>query len=315
MRMALVIPVYGNEEFIPALLDRVELIDSSVEGELEAVFVVDGSPDRSLELLRRQLPERSFRSQLLAHSRNFGSFAAIRTGLMHADADVFAVMAADLQEPTQLTLDFFEALTQDRADLVVGTRAARADAWSSKLASRIFWGLYRRIVQRDIPSGGVDVIGCNRAFRDSLVSLGESNSSLVGLAFWLGYRRETIEYERLEREHGSSGWTFRRKLRYMSDSIYAFTDLPLRLFVTVGLLGMLASLLVAVYVLVGYAAGAISVPGYTVTVLLILFFGALNLLGLGVIGGYMWRTFENTKQRPGAVVVRAEEFGSSRAGT
>src|SRR5205823_4374215 len=96
------------------------------------------------------------------------------------------------------------------------------------LSSRLFWTLYRRLVQRDMPEGGIDIFGCNRTFRDRLISLGESNSTLVGLVLWLGFRRKLVPYERRRREIGRSAWTFRKKLRYLSDSVFAFSDLPIR---------------------------------------------------------------------------------------
>lgn len=307
---SIVVPVYGNEESLPALCERLVGLMPELDGPLEVVFVVDGSPDRSGEVLAALLPEQPFVSQLIYHSRNFGSFAAIRTGLRAATGEHFGVMAADLQEPPELMISFFALLAEDQADLVVGVRAGRSgDPFFSALGARAFWGLYRRLVQREMPSGGVDVFACDRTFRDHLVDLDEAHSSLVALTLWLGFRRVEVPYVRLEREHGSSGWTLKKKLKYLSDSIFSFTDLPVRALLATGVFGVLFSLAVALVVLVGKASGAIDVPGYAATTLLIAFFGALNLAGLGIIGAYVWRAFENTKARPGAVVMLRREFG------
>ncbi len=131
-----------------------------------------------------------------------------------SNGDFFAVMAADLQEPPSLVTDFFSLLRSGSYDVVVGTRDQRADAVSSRLSSALFWRLYRWLVRRDVPAGGVDVFGCNRAFRDRILELSESNSTLVGLIFWLGFRRAEVKYSRLPRRHGISGWSFWRKVRY-----------------------------------------------------------------------------------------------------
>jgi glycosyltransferase involved in cell wall biosynthesis len=300
---AIVVPVYGNEGSIHALLDRLDGLARHLDGALEVVFVVDGSPDRSYALLREGLAGRRFSSQLLAHSRNFGSFAAVRTGLLHAGGRYVGVMAADLQEPPELMLEFFSRLASDRADVVIGTRGRRADPGASAFASRIFWGLYRRLVQREMPSGGVDVFACTAEFRDHLVAFEEANSSLVALTFWLGFRREEVVYDRQEREHGTSTWTLRKKLKYLSDSIFSFTDLPIRVLLAAGIVGVLTSLMLAAVVVIARASGMIHVPGYAATIMVISFFAALNLSGLGIIGAYVWRAFENTKGRPGAVVM------------
>lgn len=306
--LSLVIPVYRNEESIRDLVLAVENIGRRLDGDFEAVFVVDGSPDRSLERLRESLPAAGFRSQVISLSRNFGSFAAIRAGLAAGNGDVFAVMAADLQEPPELVVSFSEALGDDRYDVAVGCRDARADPLRDRLLSTAFWGLYRAVVQREVPRGGVDVFGCTRRFRDEILALGESNSTLVGLIFWLGFRRAEVLYQRLPRQHGRSAWSFRRKFRYLLDSCFAFSDLPIRLLSFAGILGMALSLVFALVVLVGRMTRRIAVPGYTATVLTVMFFGGLNSLGIGLLGEYLWRTFENTKGRPGYVVFSRTEF-------
>jgi glycosyltransferase involved in cell wall biosynthesis len=307
---SLVVPVYRNQESIPELLDAVGDLDRRLGRELEVVFVDDGSPDRSGELLASELPKRGFDSQLLTLSRNFGSFAAIREGLKAAEGPLFAIMAADLQEPPDLVLEFFRALESEPVDVVIGQRTGRDDPATSRWASRLFWGLYRRLVQPEMPPGGVDVFGCNRSVRDRLADLREANSSLVELLFWVGFRRKAVPYHRAPRARGRSGWTLSKKLRYFSDSVFGFSDLPIRLLLGAGALGMLASLLFGVVVFAARLLGLIEVPGYSAIVVAISFFAALNMFGLGVIGSYVWRAFENTKGRPGAIVMSKARFGS-----
>lgn len=302
MTFSLVVPIYKNEAAIPALLEAVRGISDAVGGKLEAVFVVDGSPDQSYALLRQGIDALPFPAQLLAHSRNFGSFPAIRTGLAAARGEYFAVMAADLQEPPDLIVDFFKSLAANECDVVVGTRSGRDDPPLSRMAANIFWGIYRRYVVKDIPSGGVDIFGCNAQFRDHLLKLEESRSSLVALIFWLGFRRKFISYVRRQSIAGGSGWTLRKKIDYMLDSFFAFTDYPIRLLIRVGFIGSVLSLLLALVVLVARLLDLTAVPGFAATMLAVLFFGALNMLGLGIVGTYAWRAYENSKARPLAVV-------------
>jgi glycosyltransferase involved in cell wall biosynthesis len=310
--LSLVVPVYRNEESIPALLDAIRGLNSRLGGELEAVFVVDGSPDTCYEQLRSALPTQSFRSTLILLSRNFGSFAAIRAGLGSSTGEFFVIMAADLQEPPEMVLDMERVLRGGECDVAIGVRESRNDPIGSQLASQIFWGLYRRFVVRDMPHGGVDVFGCNRAFKDSLLGLEESHSSLIAQIFWLGYRRKFVSYVRQKRQYGKSAWTLRKKLTYLSDSVFSFTDLPIRLLIRVGGGAALIAGVFGVVVAVAKLLGFIDVPGYTMTIFAIVFLGALNLFGIGIVGSYAWRTYENTKRRPLVIPMRVDSFSASK---
>ena len=303
VKYSVVIPVYRNEESLPRLLHAVTEMNRAVDGQLEAVFVVDGSPDQSYGILKDALASLPMPAQLIGHSRNFGSFAAIRTGLAAARGEYFGVMAADLQEPPDLLVAFFQALSNDECDVAIGTRTGRGnDPVRSRIASRIFWGIYRRLVVKDMPEGGVDVFGCNRTFREHLLELEESRSSLIALIFWLGFRRKLVGYERQARQEGVSAWTLRKKFDYMMDSVFAFTDAPIRLLMRLGAFGVFISLATAILILAARLFGFIKVPGYAPTMLSVLFLGALNLFGLGLVGTYAWRGYENSKRRPLAVV-------------
>lgn len=305
---SVVVPVYGNSATLEATLERLVALDADLGGGLEAVFVVDGSPDDSYEVLGKLLPATTIPTQLIGHSRNFGSFAAIRTGFRHARGDYVAAMAADLQEPAELVREFFTVLRKGEADVVVGRRTKRQDPILSSLLARTFWGLYRRTVHRDIPPGGVDIFGCTRDVARRLVDLEESHSSLVGLLYWVGFRRVEIPYERQERTVGKSGWSVRRKYRYFLDSVYSFSDLPITLLVTVGAVGSILTLGVSIVTVVARLAGLIDVPGYTALMLVTLMSATSLLLGLGVVGSYVWRTYENSKGRPIAIAMSHEVF-------
>lgn len=304
---SLIIPVYKNRESLPDLFGILEKLNKKIKV-LEVIFVVDGSPDESYLFLKQNLPLQCFQSQLVLLSRNFGSFAAIRAGLQAATGNCFAVMAADLQDPPELIFEFYEALANDEADVTLGIRKGRADPLLSRIFSNVFWSFYRHFIQKDMPSGGVDLFGCNQVFREQLLALNESNSSLVGLLFWLGFRRKFISYQRLPRKHGKSAWSFSRKLKYLADSLFSFSDLPIRLLILFGGLGVLFSMSFGLFVFFSKIFNWVQIPGYTTTLLIILFFTGLNALGLGIIGSYIWRAFENSKSRPQTVIMRKETF-------
>ena len=303
---SLVIPVYRNQENLDRLLSELVKLDSQVRGEWEVVFVVDGSPDRCLEILRERLPALPLRTQLISLSRNFGSFAAIAAGLEKARGECLAVMAADLQEPPELVLQFFEAMSAGRADIVFGVRGKRSDPWLSELSSNTFWWIYRRFVIHDMPPGGVDVFGCTREVRDQLLQLHGVDSNMIALLFWLGYRREYFVYERRARLEGKSAWTLGKKLRYCLNSIFHFTDLPIQLLLVSGALSLVLAVSASLLVLVAKVRGDIPVPGYTPIVLATLFFGALTALGLGIVGQYLWLNLQVSRRRPNYIIRSVE---------
>jgi glycosyltransferase involved in cell wall biosynthesis len=309
MLLSLIIPIFKSEESLPDLCSALEQIAYSLnDAELEVVFVVDGSPDRSALCLKNQLSEVSFRSIIIELSKNFGAFAAIRAGLSAGSGMFFAVISADLQEPLTLINDFYLTLREDKSDIVFGKREGREDPLLSIALSKVFWFIYRTFINNDIPEGGVDVFGCNRKVRDLLLTLNESNSSLVGLLFWVGFRREFISYRRGRRSTGKSSWTLRKKFKYFTDSVFSFSDLPIRLLIFFGTMGIITSFGLGLLTLFARLSQIISIPGYSATVLIMLFFGGLNSLGLGILGLYVWRAFENTKGRPLAIIMKETAF-------
>ena len=313
MKHSVVVPVYRNEATLPSLLAQLAALHEESALSFEVVFVIDGSPDNSLAYLKTHLGTMPFPSQLVSLSRNFGSFAAIRAGMSLATGDAIAVLVADLQQPISSVRQFFDVIAEG-ADIAVGQRESRSDPWLSQVAARIFWGLYRRFVQPGIPSGGIDSFACTQQVRNILVSLPEANTTLVGLLLWVGFKRQVVRYHRAARPAGRSGWTFARKLRYAFDATFAFSDLPITLMIVAGTLGISGAIFLSIAVTVAWAIGAIPVQGYTPLILVSLFSFSTTLLALGIVGGYVWRVFENTKGRPTHVVRSVEHFAAA-AGT
>lgn len=306
--LSLIIPVYNNAESLPRLLREVGGLAQRIPGGLEVVFVVDGSPDRSLPVLKEQLPAWNVPSQIVELSRNFGSYAAIAAGLRQGTGDTFAVISADLQEPPELVVTFQQLMAEGKAEVVLGHRARRSDPWSTQLASRIFWSLYRRFVLPDMPRGGVDVFGCTRAVRDHLISLREANTNLVALLLWLGFKRAWVPYDRRPRQEGKSGWTLQKRWRYALDSVFSFTDLPIRLLLILGTVASVGGLVAAVTVFIFWKLGSIPVLGYAPLMLAITSFGGLTALGLGIVGQYLWLALQNSRNRPSFIVRSTERF-------
>lgn len=314
-RYSIVVSVYRNAPTLPAVIEELSAFSRELPGPLEVVFVVDGSPDRSLEILRELLPGAPFASQLISLSRNFGANSAMKFGLGASSGDFVANMAADLQEPVSLIRDIFKAVSHDGYDIAVGVRAERHDPFLQTLNAKIFWFFYRRLVQREIPEGGISVFGCTRQVANELIALEEAHSNPVGLLYWLGFRRVEVPYVRGARLEGKSSWTFGMKVRSLLDTVFSFTDLPVMVITTIGAIGVTLSFLFGISILIAATAGSIPVRGYASLMLVLIAIGSSVLLSLGVIGSYVWRTYENTKQRPSAIPLSRELFANDAAET
>jgi len=306
--LSVIIPVYNNRDSLGELVGALSWVQNELDITMEVVFVLDGSPDDSHSQLLKLVPLQGISVQILTLSRNFGSFAAIREGLRVARGAQIACISADMQEPPSMLRDFYLELTSGDFDVVVGKRISRSDGFISNTISRFFWNLFRKFVSDEVPYGGVDVFAINRKVVNRVNLLDEQNTSLVGLLYWVGFQRSVVEYERIKRKHGKSGWTFRKKIRYFEDSIFSFTNLPIVALQVIGGLGIIFSFIVAITVLMFWLNSSIAIPGYTPLIITILGSTSSILLGLGIVGSYTWRAYENTKNRPGAIISSHQEY-------
>jgi polyisoprenyl-phosphate glycosyltransferase len=303
-RYSIVVPVFNNRNSLEALVADLELMTARLGGSLEVIFVVDGGDRTCADVLRELTRRVPFVSVVVELTRNFGSFAAIRTGLGVARGDVVAVRSADLQEPGSLVVTLLESVRSGPHELAIGVRRGRDDPFHRRFGARVFWGLYCRLIQKQMPRGGVDTFACSARVNSELLRLQESNSSLVGLLVWLGFEFTVVPYDRAKSQEGKSGWSLRRLIGYAADSSFAFGQLPIRIIRTSGLCGILGGLVGAIVIVAFRITGYIDQVGYTPLMLAILTMGSVNLVALSVVGSYAWRGFENSKHRPSAVIER-----------
>lgn len=299
-RFSLVIPVYKNESGISDLIERCEFLHKALSP-IEFVFVVDGSPDNSLEFLRLGLANTQLRYKVINLSRNFGAINAARWGVKYTENTYMCVMAADLQEPAELIVELLSTLLNSDSDIVIARRISRRDRFWDKVFSKFSWFIYRSLINAEVPRGGMDIFACSPKVVSVINKIDEQNSSLFGLIFWVGFKKTFVDYHREKRSKGKSSWTFAKKVNYFFDSIYSFTDLPLRLLQVVGIFGISVSVLIAVSTVIEYLLNNIAVPGYTTLAILITFTTSSILTAIGVLGAYIWRTFNNSQLRPYAI--------------
>ena len=310
--VSIVVPVYKNEGSIEHLLNRISEISGAVTGSVEAVFVVDGSPDKSLDALRSSLPRDGFDAKVLLLSRNFGAFSAIRAGLREAHGEATVVMAADLQEPTSLILDMLGIVQRDEADVAVGVRQSRKDGVVSRTLSAVFWKVFNRVSSLELPRGGVDIFALSRSARETLNSFEESSTSLIGLIYWMGFRRQEVPYHRVERQVGKSSWSLQKRINYAKDSITAFSEFPLSVFLWSGVIGAVVSLVFAFIGAFQYIFTSDHQSQREITAIGLLFVASYLMAGLGIIGTYLWRLAENVRNRPDSITWKTWEMPSRK---
>jgi hypothetical protein len=218
-------------------------------------------------------------------------------------------MGSDLQEPLWIFPDFFSKIQDGEIDVVLGARSARKDPILDKFFSRTYWWIYRIIVDRSIPNGGFDVFAITKSAAISLAELRELNTSFTSQLMWLGYRRQWVLFQRDARINGRSGWTFNKKIELMLDSLFGFTDRPVRWITSLGILGTITFMLVSMLTLFGQISGLIDVPGYTTLILLLAASQSVLIMSIGIVGGYVSRTFSNSTGRPNYII--REEFDDS----
>ena len=310
--VSIVVPVYKNEGSIDQLLHRIIEISAAVSGMVEAVFVVDGSPDKSLDILRSKLPLAGFDAKVLLLSRNFGAFSAIRAGLREARGDATVVMAADLQEPTSLITSMLGIVQRDEADVAVGVRQSRKDGVVSRTLSAVFWKIFNRVSSLELPRGGVDIFALSRSARETLNTFEESSTSLIGLIYWMGFRRQEVPYHRVERRVGKSSWSLQKRINYAKDSITAFSEFPLTVFLWSGAVGAIVSLVFALIGAFQYIFTSDHQSQREVTAIGLLFVASYLMAGLGVLGTYLWRIADNVRKRPDSITWKTWEIPSRK---
>ena len=301
-RLSIVVPVYFSEANIPDTVPQLlALRDQLGEIELELVIVDDRSEDRSLELLREWQAKYPAVIQVLRLSRNFGSMAAILAGIEAASGDCIGVIAADLQDPPELIIEMVRHW-RNGTKVVFAVRADRDEGAIQKFVSNGYYALLRRYALKGYPSGGFDCFLIDRQVSAEIVRIGEKNTNLMSLIFWLGFAPVMIPYVRRARLKGKSRWTFAKKVKLFIDSFVAFSYAPIRFLSFFGAAVALASFVYAGIVFMAWLFRGIPVQGFASLVILLAFTAGVQMLMLGILGEYLWRTLDETRRRPAYIV-------------
>ena len=296
-KLSIIIPVYFNEGNLPLLYEdiRKKIIEPALF-DYEIVMVDDGSGDNSWTEMEK-IAAADENVKIFHLSRNFGSHAAILCGLEHCTGDCAVVKAADLQEPTELILDMFESWQQGN-NVVLAVRQDREESGSQKFFANFYYRLVRTFALKQMPENGFDIYLVDRKVISVLSLMDEKNSALTGQILWSGFKTAEVPYVRQERKIGKSRWTLQKKIRLVMDTLYSFSTVPITVVTMVGALAFFISLIWAIVVLINKIAGNIPVSGFTTMFIFQLFSFGITMTTLGVIGGYLWRTFDASRNRP-----------------
>lgn len=308
-RITIVIPIYNEEAVLPELLQRLGAVfDAERETTWTALLVNDGSRDRSVELIRAHAA-RDPRFALIEFSRNFGFQAAIAAGLAHAKGDAVITMDADLQDPPEVIPSLVERW-REGAEIVCAVRRSRQETGPRRIGMDIFHNLFRRVADFPMEANTGTFGLMNRAAVDAINCLPERNRFFPGLRSWVGFTTGEVLYDRKERAAGEPQQTLGRLLRYALDGVFSFSYLPLRLLTYAGLLIALLGFSAAVFYAVRRILGIETAPtGYTTLVTIVLFLGGVQLIGIGILGEYLGRIYDEVKQRPPYLIKRKTGLG------
>lgn len=306
MKVSIVVPVYYNEDnLIPLYTDLKEKIIDTINYEYEIVFVNDGSKDKSFEVMQ-QIREKDSNVKIFSLSRNFGSHAAILCGLSKCTGDCAVIKAADLQEPTELILEMVESWKQGN-NVVLAVREGREESKRQTFFANTYYNIVRKTALPNMPEGGFDVYLIDRKVINVLCSLDEKNSALTGQILWSGFKTSVVPYTRKAREIGTSKWTLKKKIRLVMDTLFSFSSLPITIVSGIGTISFIASIIWALCVLIFKVVGLIKVSGWTTLFIFNLFSFGVIMLTLGILGNYIWRTFDASRNRPPYIVEVEDE--------
>ena len=303
--LIVVAPVFNEEAVLPELLRRMAAVfDDSRDCQWRALLVDDGSRDRTRDIIR-DFARSDSRFELVELSRNFGHQAALTAGLSQtAGADAVVTIDADLQDPPELIPELV-ARWKDGADVVIGVRRSRQDSGFRRLGFDLFHLLFRRLSDFPIaPNTGTFGLLGHEAV-EAYNRMPERHRFFPGLRAWVGFRTEALPYDRLERAAGKPSQSFQRLVRYAFDALFSFSRFPLRLLTYAGIFisgcGFALGLFFVLKRLLGVETAG---TGFTTLVTLTLFLGGIQLIGIGILGEYLGRIYDEVKQRPLYVIKR-----------
>lgn len=299
LKISLVIPCYNEEGVIDLCHSAVNNAIKNRPETYEIIYINDGSTDNTL-LELKGIQKDDPRVHLIDLSRNFGKEAALSAGLKYASGDAAIILDADLQDPPALIGDFIDAWKESTADMVYGQRITRAgESITKKATASAFYKIINKVTKKfEIPVNTGDFRLVNRQVLDALNGLNEHHRFMKGLFAWVGYKQVALPYHREARVAGQTKWNYLSLWNFSLDGITSFSMVPLKIATFMGVIISIFSFLFGGYILINTLLNGNDVPGYPSLVVMISFLSGIQLLTIGILGEYIGRIFNETKNRP-----------------
>ncbi len=302
-KLSIIIPVYFNEGSLSLLFNELLEIEKKLLSEnvcLELIFVDDGSEDGSLLELIKIKEKKSKSVKIIKLSRNFGAVKASKTGMQFVTGDCFMILAADLQEPPQLILEMVDKW-EAGSKFVICIRNSRKDPFLTKIFAKFYYKILRLLVNNKYPQKGFDLMLMDKVMLPYFKNSGKHIYTPL-FAYSLGFKPEIIHYDRRLRVHGTSKWSFKKKLVAFFDAILGSTILPIRFMSLFGFMISGTSFIYGLFIMINALRGKISVPGYASLITFNSFMFGLIIAMLGIMGEYLWRAFNEVNKNPEVVI-------------
>jgi dolichol-phosphate mannosyltransferase len=302
LKVAVITAFFNEGSNMREFQQRVLAVAAELDAEMEVLLVDDHSTDESTQIAKAWAAC-DHRVSYLRLSRNCGSHAAFSAGLMHCTGDCAVMLAADLQDPPE-TVPQLVAKWREGFDVVWAVRSSRKGvSWWIRMTASLYYRLMRWLALPDMPARGADFLLIGRKVIDACNAISEKHTSLLALILWTGFRQTSIEYVKQARHAGRSKWTLSKKLKLFIDSMVSFSYIPIRLMSLLGLLMAVSGFLYALVVVVGRLSGWVTAgTGFAALMTVLLVGQGSILLMLGVLGEYLWRTFDEARGRPRYIV-------------
>ena len=299
MKLSLVVPCYNEAENVAAFQDAVIGAFEGCGYDYEIIFIDDGSRDATLHNLKKLHAAQKCPVKVVSFSRNFGKEAGLYAGLQHASGEYISLIDADLQQRPEIVRDMVKILDgQPEYDVVAAYQDRRGEGKVLSFFKKSFYTIINKLSTVKLQPDASDFRTFRRSVRDSILDLAEYHRFSKGIFAWVGYNTCFIPYTACERAAGTTKWSFWKLVNYAIEGIIGYSTAPLRLATVLGGATGIAALLYLIWVILEKLICGIAVPGYATIIVLILFFGSVQLFCIGIIGEYVGRTFEQSKDRP-----------------
>ncbi len=295
-KISIVVPVYYNSDTLMLLYEDMKEKILGKLGDYELVFVDDGSGDNSWEIMN-EIKEMDANVQCVKLSRNFGEHAALLAGLSVCTGDCAVTKQADLQEDSEIILEMYESWKKGNK-VVLAVRKERDENIIKKAFAHLYYVLIHKFVEKRMPVGGCDCYLVDRQVIEVLERLDEKNSSLTLQVLWAGFKTDEIYFHRRDREIGKSRWTLAKKVKLVLDSMMSFSYFPIRFMSGVGVTFFIASVLMMIYVIIEKITVGTPILGWASLMCVVLFSFGLLMLMMGILGEYVWRALDASRNRP-----------------